>query len=491
MKINVILLSFILGCQIVWGQTDQELAASTVEITDIAGHIYFLSDDLLAGREVGTNGNKIAASYLANSLRRFGVKPNPENGTYYQEVNLNRKSPPESLRLSLDGKEQTALALLESQPASYAGPAVYLGYGLEQDYTAKAVAGKFVITKAGSEEARDARSAYRLRAEKEALAKKNGALGIIELIQTEETMWGFIEHNFNTPQLSVPGDENPMETADFNYIWLRDTDGTLADTINSSVEVSLDSSGEGYDTLLTQNVVGIVEGSDPDLKDEYIIYSAHYDHVGIGKPDESGDSIYNGARDNAVGTTTVLSMAENLAKFPTKRSALFILFTAEEKGLLGSQYYVEHPVVPLNKVVFCFNSDNGGYNDTSLATIIGLTRTSAEDHIRQAVAAFGLTAIEDPAPEQGFFDRSDNVHFARKGVPAPSFSMGFNAFDEEITRYYHQPRDEADSLDYDYLLKFFRAYVLAGRFLGNSSETPFWNSGDKYESAGKSLYGKE
>ncbi len=241
--------------------------------------------------------------------------------------------------------------------------------------------------------------------------------------------------------------------------------------------------------LSSYNVVGVVEGTDPVLKNEYIIYSAHYDHVGIGPANELGDKIYNGARDNAVGVTTVLSMAQNLAKYPTKRSALFILFTGEEKGLLGSKYYVDNPIVPLKQMVFCFNSDNGGYDDTSLVTIVGLPRTTAEDNIKQAASDFGLTAINDPAPEQGLFDRSDNVNFAAKGIPAPTFSMGFRSF-EDATKYYHQPDDHADSLDYTYLEKFFRAYVMSGRNIGNDPETPVWTAGDKYEKASKALYNR-
>ncbi len=241
-------------------------------------------------------------------------------------------------------------------------------------------------------------------------------------------------------------------------------------------------------TIMTgKNVVGIVEGTDPELKDEFILYSAHYDHIGVrntGQP----DSIFNGARDNAVGTVTVLSAAENIAKYPTRRSAIFILWTAEEMGLRGSRYFAENPLIPLQNIVYCFNSDNGGYNDTSIATIVGLGRTTAEADIRQACEAFGLRAIDDPAGEQGLFDRSDNVNFARKGIPAPTFSLGFTAFDEEIMKYYHQVADEPDNLDYEYLEKFFRSYVLACRLIANNPETPFWVENDKYYNAGKALY---
>jgi Zn-dependent M28 family amino/carboxypeptidase len=179
-----------------------------------------------------------------------------------------------------------------------------------------------------------------------------------------------------------------------------------------------------------------------------------------------------------------------LAKYPTKRSALFILFTGEEKGLLGSGYYVENPLIPLKQMVYCFNSDNAGYNDTSVATIVGLERTTASQLIKDAAKAFGLTAIDDPAPEQGLFDRSDNVHFAKKGIPSPTYSLGFRSFDGDVTKYYHRPGDEADTLDFDYLLKFFSSYVLAGRLIGDATNTPVWTVGDEYESAGKQLYGK-
>ena len=230
--------------------------------------------------------------------------------------------------------------------------------------------------------------------------------------------------------------------------------------------------------MAAKNVVGMVEGTDPELKNEFVIYSAHYDHIGIGQPNAEGDSIYNGARDNAVGVVTVLSAAESIAKNPTKRSALFILFTAEEKGLLGSKWYAEHPLIPMNQMVYCFNSDNGGYNDTSVATIIGLERTTVADHIKAACKEFDLEAIDDPAPEQGLFDRSDNVSFASKGVPAPTFSLGFRSF----------ASDNSDNLDYDYLTKFFGAYVMACRLIANDPITPFWVEGDKYHAAGKALY---
>lgn len=473
-----------------FAQTDKEKTQETITKAKIEGHIYFLADDLLKGRETGTPENKIAASYLANTLRSYGVQPNPKTGDYYQQVDLEKVSPPTDVSINLNGQAITDYAILDAAAVNRTEDAVFLGYGLEEDYKGKSVANKLIIIKAGSAETKDARGAFGLLQQKTELATKNGAAGVIELLNAEQQMWGFIEHNFNAASLDVISKEKE-NAAQIPYVWVLDTGDAMANSFagTSTVAATIKMGDAVKEIVTSQNVIGVVEGTDPTLKNEYIIYSGHYDHVGIGDPDETGDTIYNGARDNAVGTTTVLSMAENLAKYPTKRSALFILFTGEEKGLLGSSFYVENPVLPLKQMVYCFNSDNAGYNDTSLATIIGLPRTTAAQHIKDAATAFGITAVDDPAPEQGLFDRSDNVNFAAKGIPAPTFSLGFTAFNGDVTKYYHRPGDEAQTLDYDYLFKFFSAYVLAGRSIGNDPVTPTWTAGDKYEEAGKLLYG--
>lgn len=489
-KLTLLLLAHTISATII-AQTEKEKVQATVSQSQIEGHIYFLADDLFNGRATGTHENKIAASYLANTLRSYGAKPNPKSGDYYQQVPLEKTSPPKTMNLSLMNTEIKEVVALDAANLSYADNAVFVNYGLKDDYDGKAVNGKIVVMKAGSKTANDARGAFRMRDEKMTTAKQMGAIGIIELVNAADQMWGFLDHNFNESSLSLVSGEISTSNAVIPHLWVKDTDFTMATKFatSRSLPTALNLSAQVKEIVNSQNVIGVIEGTDPKLKNEYIIYSAHYDHVGIGTPDETGDNNYNGARDNAVGTTTVLSMAQNLAKYPTKRSALFILFTGEEKGLLGSKYYVANPVLPLNQMVYCFNSDNAGYNDTSLATIIGLPRTTAAQHIKDAATAFGLTAVDDPAPEQGLFDRSDNVHFAAAGIPAPTFSMGFTAFNGDVTKYYHRPGDEADSLDYEYLFKFFSAYVMAGRNIGNDPVTPVWTKGDKYEEASKVLYG--
>lgn len=492
---RIVLNLLILICTFsLYAQTEKEKVIETTSKTTIEGHVYFLADDLLKGRETGTPENKIAALYLANTFRSYGVKPNPKTGTFYQDVKLKRISPPAEVTIEINGQKINDYAFIYPSPVNTDSDAVYLNYGLEDDYKGKSIKGKVIIIKSGSADTKDSRAAFDLREKKQELAQSNGVTAIIELIDADENMWAFIDHNFNGSKLMVAKKEVHKDDKIYNnqaaYLWVLDHNHKMAAQLSTfqSLTSKVTIGAKKEEIVMSQNVIGVVEGTDPILKEEFIIYSAHYDHVGIGAPDETGDTIYNGARDNAIGTTTVLSMAENLAKYPTKRSALFILFTGEEKGLLGSEFYVEHPVLPLQQMVYCFNSDNGGYNDTSLATIIGLPRTTAQQHIKDAALIFGLTAIDDPAPEQGLFDRSDNVHFAKKGIPAPTFSLGFSAFDGEVTKYYHRPGDDADSLDYDYLLKFFRAYVMSGRYIANDPKTPVWTTGDKYEAAGKALY---
>jgi Zn-dependent M28 family amino/carboxypeptidase len=237
-----------------------------------------------------------------------------------------------------------------------------------------------------------------------------------------------------------------------------------------------------------KNVAGAIEGKDPVLKNEWIVVSAHYDHVGV-KKNATPDSIYNGARDNAIGTTALLHAAKFFSKNPPKRSVLFLAVTGEEKGLLGSEWYANHPLIPLNQTVFDLNCDGAGYNDKTIATIIDLNRTSVDELLKKACQSFGLEAKGDPAPEQNLYERSDNLNFAVKGIPAVDMAPGVKAFDPELFKYYHQPADEVSSLDMTYIEKFHRAFVYAAYLIVNDKEKPQWRKGDKFEEAGRRLYG--
>ncbi len=155
---------------------------------------------------------------------------------------------------------------------------------------------------------------------------------------------------------------------------------------------------------------------------------------------------------------------------------------------MGSKYYAEHPLVPLKQCVFNLDCDGAGYNDTTKVTVIGLDRTDAQAQIEAGSKAYGLTAINDPVPEQNLFDRSDNVNLAAKGIPAPDFAPGLTAFDTEINKYYHQVADSPESVNYSYLLKYCQAYIYSARLIGDRATAPKWKAGDKYEKAFNELY---
>ena len=473
------------------GQTEAEKAASTIFKSDIEAQIHFLASDELKGRDTGTDEIKIAASYLANSLRKFNVTPAGDDGSYYQNVPLEKVLAPSHTSLQINDIVGDKFLHMSAKNISFKGEAIYLDYGSPEDFKSHDVKGKLVVVKAGTAETENPRSKLSAGRAKRKLADSLGAAALIELIDLEDKLYDRYSHYFNASKTGLKSDEEAAEK--FTHLWMVDKglENAAALAASKSLKADLNIEGVTIENFSCRNVVGYMEGSDPKLKDEFIIYSAHYDHLGIGKPNAENDSIYNGARDNAVGTVTVLSVAENFNKYPTKRSALFLFFTGEEKGLLGSTYYSEHPSLPLDQMVYCFNSDNGGYNDTSKITIFGLNRTTATHHIVAAAKEFDLTAIDDPAPEQGLFDRSDNVNFAKKGIPAPTYTMGFTSFDEEIMKYYHQASDNPENMDYDYLVKFFKSYVLSSRLIANDPKTPFWTEGDKYYDAGVKLYEKK
>ncbi len=471
-----------------FAQSEKDKTSETVNQATIKSHIGFLASDALRGRDTGSAELDIAAEYIKSRFVQYGVSTVEGMDSYFQNVPLRTLKPATSGTLTLAGDSFTLrddFLLLEGGE-TLQGPMVFVDYGTTEDLEKGKIEGKIVVALCGDGTEQSPRAWFRISGEKRKQAKEMGALALVELYNSTQLPWSVLVRFLGGDQVGIDEEEESSLT----HVWMNRSQDDLANLTKKKQTGSLSISGNEKIEFNSKNIVGYVEGTDPELKNEFVVYSAHYDHVGVGRADAEGDTIYNGARDNAVGTVTVLSAAENLAKYPTKRSALFVLFTAEEKGLIGSQYFIENSPIDPSQMVYCFNSDNGGYNDTSIATVIGLGRTTAEDMIKEACESFGLGVTDDPAPEQNLFDRSDNVRFAAKGIPAPTFGMGFTAFDAEITKYYHQPADEPETLDYDYLEKFFRSYVLSCRLIGNADETPFWTEGDKYFEAGKQLYNK-
>ncbi len=464
---------------------------------EIDAQIRFLASDELMGRRTGEPGNAVAARYIAEQYRMLGLKPAGDQGDYLQRFSLDKIGAAQSATLLIGtdtlrlGKE---LVVMAGGPATVSGGVVYAGYGLtdgEEGYKGQDVKGKIVVVQGGSPEAKRPAEIFRAANEKRKLATQKGAAALLELY-SESIPWGFVNQYFSREQVNLPVTEGNVTPV--THLWINNANNKYKQLKENGQAVTLKTSGRSQLAVSTANVAGIIEGTDPALKNEYIILSAHFDHVGVGKqggsPYQPSDSIFNGARDNAFGTVSILAAAKALSQQRPKRSVLVLALTGEEVGLLGSTYYANHPLVPLKQTIFDLNTDGAGYNDTTLVSVIGLERTGAKAEIEAAAKAAGLTVFAEPAPEQGLFDRSDNVAFAAKGIPAPTFSPGFKAFDEAIGKYYHQAIDNPESLDMNYVYRFCEAYAHAARLIANRATRPQWSAGDKYEAAGKALYGK-
>lgn len=453
-------------------------------------HLTYLASDELMGRDPMRPEMELAYTYIAKELEAAGAKTLPGADGYYQNIPFKLSSPSNKGSFNVgDITYQLGEDLLVLDGESYIGKheVVDVGYGLEQDYAGKDLKGKIAIAMVGAPDKMSPSALFSTGKEKAEIAKAHGAVALIERFNIPSVPWNLMSNFLNRSQL---GFDTGEKAGQLPYIWVKDLENELPKQFaEKSVEGRLIVEGKKHTAITGKNVIAWIEGTDKNLKDEFVMLSAHYDHMGVGAPDAQGDSIYNGARDNAVGTVAVMNAAKFFAENPPKRSILLALWTAEEKGLLGSRYFAENPVVPLNKIVYNLNIDGAGYNDTSVITVIGLGRTSADDLIIDAVDAFGLKAISDPSPEQGLYDRSDNVNFAKKGIPAPTFSLGFTSFDDEINKYYHKAADEVDTMDLDYVTLYWKSYILAAQNIANTKNQPIWVAGDKYEEAGKKLYG--
>ncbi|MEE9373263.1 MAG: M28 family peptidase [Saprospiraceae bacterium] len=487
-SIHIILVVFLVISNIS-GQSEVQKVTSTVTKNRVKAHLTFIASDELKGRDVGSDGIGTAAMYIKTQLMSYGVSTSPNMESYFQNVTLVTLDPPSDGTILIGDLKMTFpddFVVLGGTDIDAELTSVFADFKNKKSISIKKVKDKIVVAICGDGTTQSVQGWFYQSKERIEKLKKAGAKGLIELYQSNKVPFKFLKQQFNRTQTSLSSDE----TDDFLHLWVNASTPEKVAPLKEKSTLNLDIKVPDYNSVMSKNVVGYVEGNDPLLKNEYIVYSAHYDHIGIGKPNAEMDSIYNGARDNAVGVTAILELARNIAKYPTKRSALFVFFTAEEKGLLGSKYFVDHAPVPLENIVYNFNIDNGGYNDTTIVSVIGLERTTAESDIQDACKAFGLQGIEDPAKEQGLFDRSDNVNFAKKGIPAPTFSLGFRSFDAEIFKYYHQAGDEVNTLNLNYLLKYFRAYTLASRNIANAQESPFWVKNDKYYKAGKKRYKK-
>jgi hypothetical protein len=461
---------------------------------ELEAHLRYLASDELGGRRTTSAGGALAADYIAKQFALFGVKPAPGQAGFFQPIPFRELAPPVLGTLKMKGiefKQGDNLLIINGRAVNFSKDAVFAGHGWVDeatgvnDYKNLDVKGKVVFVLPGKPDSQSPFEVFNAMPVKQKLAAEHGAVALLELYRLNFP-WQFFKNYFGKPRTEI--DESVGEdSSGLVYGWLKEVVPNPVTEIEAGQQltVELSTSGVLAKPLSADNVVGIIPGIDSLLKNEYILLSAHYDHVGIGKqggaPFTPQDSIFNGARDNGMGTVALLAAARDLAARPGKRSVILLACTGEEMGMLGSAWYADHPLVPLEQTVFNFNNDGAGYNSTAHVNVIGWGRTNTNNDIETAAKSVGLSVLDDPAPEQNLFERSDNISFARKGVPAIDFSPGITEMNQDVFKFYHQAADNPDSIDYDYLYRFCQVYSLAARQIVDKTDKPAWVPGDKFE----------
>ena len=526
------LLLFVSGCQ-----SDVDRAAESITEQSLLNHIEVLSSDEFEGRAPATRGEELTIEYLVNELESIGINPGMTDGTYIQEFPLlGQVVDRESARFNIRRGGQIA-ERLESHADFMAWPSneeervqirnaevIYVGYGIQapefewDDYKGVDVEGKILVYK-NSDPSHDpeifdgdSRLYYGRWSYKFEKAEEMGALGAI-IIHTTPTAgygWSVVENSWGRERFTLKsGDDANGDRPEFNS-WLTEesseklfshagldlhemlnaaADRDFSPVTLSGVTLDLDLTSE-YSDMSSRNVIGMIEGTDPELKDEYVIFSAHHDHLG-----KDGDVIYNGAWDNASGTSSVLEIAKAMKQIENdlRRSVLFMFVGAEEMGLLGSRYWSQNPTVHPGKVSANFNLDSMQiFGETRDMVLVGYGRNTIGDILEKHAEAEGRYVVPDQQPEQGFFYRSDHFSYARVGIPAlyPNPGNDFinkpddwvEVTDSVRTANYHAPGDEINEywdmagMEADTRLIFRTAVDVINR-----DEMMEWYPGDEFE----------
>ncbi len=481
--------------QLVLAQAPSILPEFLLQKETFETHLRYIASDEMEGRNTGSVGGEKAAQYIAKLFESYGLETAPGRSNYFQKMPFDKITPPMSSILTVGEsayQHGENMVVFQGGEVDIHAEAIFVGHGWvdeskgHNDYDNLNVKGKIVFVLPGIPGSKNPMETIKAMSKKKEMAIQHGAIGVVELFRMKFP-WRYFKSYFSKERL-VLADENPTgDGSAFFYAFLKEDVPNPIKELESGVilPVSLTNSGVLIEKVYASNVVGVLEGTDEKLKEEYLVVSAHYDHIGVGKvggaETPNQDSIYNGARDNGMGVVAMLAAIKSLVQNPPKRSVVFLACTGEEKGMIGSGFYVDHPLVPLEQTVFNLNNDGGGYNTTETFSVIGYARTNVTGELIKAAIATGLEISKDPAPEQNLYERSDNIMFARKGIPAIDFAPGVTAMDEDIMKYYHQLSDNPESIDYDYLLKFCQAFAHATRLIADKEIQPAWTPGDKYE----------
>jgi hypothetical protein len=509
-------------------------AMDQIDTVTIRNHIAYLADDKLKGRLPGTEGYQTAVDYVIDQYKKIGVQPGGDPGQYTQKLYLRKtvvqnSSAKAALKDALGnvdslvfGKDFMPVPHPLAPNASGEGKLVFVGYGVDipglySDYEGVDVKGKVVVFVSGVPDGIPAStlvSHFSSPGNKMNTAFAKGAVGSIMV-----TMGANFSNSNPVLQSNVA--LNPEKTTAYGRGFVgnlgfalngsrsfltglflnsgKNLNQTLADIKarkNSSFEFPVTFSASyanAHSEYESQNVIGLIPGSDPKLKNEYVVHSAHLDHVGIGRP-ENGDSIYNGAHDNASGVASLLEIARVYVngKAKPKRSVLIVMVTAEEMGLVGSAYFAANPSVPKSSIVANVNTDMPTVIAPLLSVVpLGAEHSSLMGNVKFAADYLGLDVEKDPEPEQNRFVRSDQYSFVVSGIPALHIKYGnktnIPGFDldkfvkEWRAKYYHRAADGMDGIfNFNAAKTYVQLNFLISYSIANTSAKPVWNPGDLF-----------
>jgi Zn-dependent M28 family amino/carboxypeptidase len=509
-------------------------------------HITVLASDEYEGRAPGTRGEELSVAYLAAQLKAMGLKPGNTDGTYVQKVPLVgmtvkghpamtfRKGPRRQTLAWRDDYVAWTKRVTESVSVKDSDM-VFVGYGVEapeftwDDYKGIDLKGKTMVVLIGDPPVPDPMNPRMLDEEvfggramtyygrwtyKYEMGAKKGAAAVLIVHETEPAAYPFsvVQGKVSEQFDLVPSDKNMGRAAVEGWITLDQAKKLFALAgqdfeqlkraavtrdfrpvpLGTTATVSLDNS---LRMVGSSNVVGKLEGSDPVLKDEFVIYTAHWDHFGIGQP-VNGDAIYNGALDNASGVGGILEVARAFTqvKPAPRRSILFLFVTAEEQGLLGSSYYTTNPIYPLVKTAGAVNLDClNMWGRTKDMVVVGLGSSELDDSLQAAAAEQDRVLKPDPTPEKGSYYRSDHFSFARQGVPALNpgggtdfvgkpADWGTTRWEEYTRNDYHRPSDEVrPDWTTDGALQDLQLYLAVGYRVANADALPQWKAGSEFK----------
>ncbi|MDF2159180.1 M28 family metallopeptidase [Algoriphagus sp. CAU 1675] len=510
------------------------------KVADLEPSIQKLASDEFMGRMPFTEGEEITVNYLEAEFKNMGLEPG--NGdSYFQDVpmvsiqtipasTMTIQSGTESLEL--EGLKDYVIWTQRTDPELSFEDAemVFAGFGIVapeygwDDYKNIDVTGKIVVVLVndpgfGTEDVSlfkgNTMTYYGRWTYKYEEAIRQGALGCLIVHNTIPAGYGFnvVQNNWNSPKLFLDdrGKEGyklafegwvtlPVANKLFEMAGMNEREmlakARKADFQPVPMNMKASSSMKVNATYSTsKNVVAKLTGA--EQPDEYIIYTAHWDHLGIGKPDETGDSIYNGALDNASGTAALLALANAFKTDPTpKRSVVFLSVTAEEQGLWGSAYYAQNPIYPKEKTVANINMDGiNPYGKMKDVSIIGVGQSEMEDLLNQELEKLGRYSAPEPNPVAGYYFRSDHFNFAKIGIPALYFGTGIDHFEKGpeygkelqsnyTAQYYHKPSDEYDPSRWnlDGAVDDVQLLYNVGKYLANSSLWPGWKATSEFKS---------